>query len=160
MRPSRYLQTMTLLNGRRFKGVLLDEKSDTGVVPSHRQLRSPSKLSSRNLFRAPTGTVYLVADHGFENSYRVFEMDRQLPHARTEKVRDPVTGLPREERLVEKGDIWVALTPAGALTGSLPVDIPEYRLLTGAELMAGDHVGPYVVVRADTLIGITVAEVR
>ena len=56
--------------------------------------------------------------------------------------------------------MWVSLTPAGALTGALPAEVPEYRMLTGAALAAGDRVGTYTVARADTLAGITVAEVR
>ena len=78
MRASRFLRPMQRLDGRRFHGMLLDEKSDSGVEPSNRILRTSSVLDPRELFRDPTGRVYLVGTHGVPGSYRVYEMDREL----------------------------------------------------------------------------------
>lgn len=160
MHPSRFLRPMRFLDGRRFHGVLLDEKSDVGIMPSNRLLVTRRPMQSRDLFRDPTDRVYLVAEHGAAGHYRVFEMDRRLAWVRMATVKDPVTGLSRNDVPTDLGLTWASLAPAGALTGALPADVPEYRILTGAQLAIGDRIGPYTVTRADTLVGITVAEVR
>ncbi|WP_419902127.1 hypothetical protein [Kiloniella sp.] len=168
----RFKSRLRTIDGRSFYGLigkLPNNRSDINFVTPRRVLEvSPNtKITVRTTFKAPDRKVYLTADNGsisqqleIYKTFRLFEMQQLLPWSTKIKTKNPVTGLEETTSNSPSTPIYTTLEPLSDERDSLKIPGRRFRLITGADLKVDDKVGAYTVTKIDTLLGVTIAEVK
>ena len=126
---------------------------------------------------SPTMTIvdagsrrYIVANHDLvldndttiSRTFRLYRATHRVSWKATTKTLEPVTGLPRDGPLIEKGPIWAMIETFGKeeVDRSLHIGVDRRRLITGASIALGDQVDNGVVKRLTPIYGIWLAEIQ
>lgn len=167
---ARFRAVYRTLDGRRFHGEILAPPTRQDATAFERPRRllkvgAGAAVQAGTLFRTGTGRVYLCADNGDSDrerllyrTFKLIEMDRQLPWQRRTAATDPVQGLARAGTPAALGPVYCTLEPVTRIADALRVPARQYRLITAAALQPGDRLGDYQVGTVETLLGVTVAE--
>lgn len=167
----RFLERIGVIEGGSgyFLGIV-DEPSQ-GTIPAY-QFTSPRRLVRTNpgvplksgmVIRTKGKATYIVGDLGDSDdifqSFRLFEVTGRYLWQTRGQVIDPVTELPSEEALIDKGMIWGTYEPDSkeAIDRQLHLDMESGRFITNADLKRDDIVDGKRVTRVDHVLGLKMA---
>lgn len=174
MRPLRRFQSVyRTIDGRQFHGEIMNAPETIGSYDNFLTPRRILKVGPNAGLELGTtvviaGRKYVLGDNGESEqygainyrSYKLFQVDKSLSWSRKVRGKDPVTGIEREYAPEDLGMIWCALEPLRSVVDDFNVPQNMYRLLTGADIQAGDLIDNRLSVHnVELLLGVRVAEV-
>ena len=140
------------------------------VTPRH-ILRTPAQTPVKvgMVIQTPLGEKYIVGDSGpsetyqgpLWRSYRLFVVTGRYSWKTRRKVIDPVTGLPRDDGMIDNGMIYAAVEALDreAFDRKVRASIEQSRFITGQSVKLDDELDGSKVVLADRQLGIIIGVV-
>lgn len=158
-------------NGERFYGDILSQgKQENSNFEFPRlvlRVGPKARVAVGDVIHTKTGRTYLCADRSDNDSaylvsrtFTLITLDRKSLWERKDVIIDPVTGFERDAEYQPRGTIWTVFEPLIAEVDQIMIPVPRYRVVTPAALQIDDRVDGKVVTSVETLLGVTVAEVK
>lgn len=158
------------------RGVITETDQTTGQVsvfasPRHfLRCNTPTALRPGVVIQSPAGGIYMVGTNGpsehytatIWTSFKLFQVTRQVLWERRRTRVDPITRLPREDGVENKGLIWAAIEPLDRMLFDkrLKDSIEQSRFIAASPVLIDDILDGEVVTRSDVQLGLHIGVIN
>lgn len=167
----RFKTVFKRLDGLKFYGQVL-EIPDTARVSNFLTPRRYLRTSIKSVI-APRDVViigdkkYIVAEHGdgffteeIYKHFKLFEVDKEATWMVNTTVTNAVTGVKTVSRAPSLEKAYLSTQPKSDLQGELKIPLQSFVCISDKILVKDQLVDGKVVTRVDTVLGVTLVEIR
>jgi len=159
------------VDGREFYGQILEPPDTSRVsnfLSARRYLRTrPITIVKPRDVVVIAGTKYLCAEHGLGfyvtpiyRHFKLFEIDMEAQAVRSQRITNPITGVKDTVRNIPLGKVYISLQPKASEEDGILIPSIMKVGIADKPLKVEDRVGDYIVTKADTVLGVTLVELK
>lgn len=167
----RFLTRIEIIDkGSGFFHGIIDEPSQ-GTIPSYQftngrrilRMNPGVPVKASMVIKTKNGATFITGNLGDDDdvfkSFRLFEATGKYHWQTRGKTIDPVTNLPEDTGLVDKGLIWGVYEPASqeVFDRQLRLDMETGNFITNASIKRDDVIDGKRVTRVDNVLGVKLA---
>ena len=162
-----------IVDGPYFYGQVLqppDTSRVTNFLSARRYLRvTPKSIVAPRQVVIIDNQKYIVAEHGtgfyvhpIYKHFKLFEVDSIEEWRPAQVLNDPVTGIQTTVREEDGGtpDVYLSIQPHTNSEDSLRIPLENRTAICNQAVSVEDQIGDYLVTKVDTLLGISIVEMK
>lgn len=167
----RFQSVFKLITGQQFYGQMLgipDTSRVSNFLSPRRYLRTMPITPIRNRdVVVINGLEYIVAEHGegfyvtpIYKHFKLFEVDENVIWYPVSTQVDSVTGVSKLVRVTGMGSAYLSTQPKPSIDDEIKIPHKTKTAVTNVLAKVDDKLGDYIVTKADTVLGITLVELK